>query len=145
MSLRKHSLHNNGEQAAVNTQLRRPFSHSRLRSEKARPRRERRHDARALQSPTGLRAPLQVLSADRPAPQTLFPKAALSPGVFLRPSMCVGSDSENAAQMLTGSSGVLPQFPRGSWGLSSAHRTEAVLQILERILRWKRKVKSLSR
>ena len=56
--------------------------------------------------------------------------------------MCVGSDGENAAQMLTGSSGVLPQFPRGSWGLSSTHRTEAVLQILERILRWKREMQS---
>lgn len=55
-------------------------------------------------------------SQHRPAPQILFPNAALSPGVFLSPSMCFGSNGKNAAKMLTGSSGALPQFPRGSWG-----------------------------
>ena len=76
----------------------------------------RRHGAQALRSPTGLRTPLSVLSANRPPPQTLFPKAVLSLGVFLRTSRCFGRNGENTAQMLTGFSRVVPPFPRGSWG-----------------------------
>ena len=97
----------------------------------------RRRNAQALRSPTGLRTPLSVLSANRPPPQTLFPKAVLSLGVFLRTSGRSGRNGENTAQMLTGFSGVVPPFPRGSWGAFSSRDWSYVLhsfKTLSRIL-----------
>lgn len=141
--LRKQFLQNNGEHVAIHTQLRRLFSYSRLCSEKALPQSEKAQRSGAPESHRAQDPTFGALGKQAASPDPL-PKGC---PVTRRVSTSVWALwEENTAQMLTGFSGVVPPFPRGSWGAEFSSRDWSyVLQILERILRRKHKVKSFSR
>lgn len=111
--LRKQFLQNNGEHVAVHTQLRRLFSYSRLRSEKALPQSEKAQRSGAPESHRAQDPTFGALGKQAASPDPL-PKGCL---VTRRVSKNIWALwEENTAQMLTGFSGVVPPFPRGSWG-----------------------------
>lgn len=115
--LRKQFLQNNGEHVAVHTQLRRLFSYSRLRSEKALPQSEKAQRSGAPESHRAQDPTFGALGKQAASPDPL-PKGCL---VTRRVSKNIWALwEENTAQMLTGFSGVVPPFPRGSWGAFSS-------------------------
>lgn len=144
--LRKQFLHNNSEHVAINTQLRRLFLQQATRRKSTASEWQKAPRSGALELHRAQDLAFGALGKQATSPDPL-PKGCLVTR-HVPKSVCVlwGKRREHGPEAGWFPRSVVPPFPGGSWGAeSSSQDWSCVLQILERILRWKHKVKSSSR